>query len=469
MSMDWDMEIDILVIGAGGCGLAAALSANELGVEVGVVEKYEEFQGNTTLSTGSVPGGGTRFQREAKIDDSPEKFIEDLLRKSGPHEAEELTRLLAYESAPLVEWLVDYVRADLHLITDYLHVGHSVPRLHAPPARKGKYLHDDMLRAVRARNIPIAVGSPVETLVTDKDGAVTGAVVRGKRTGEQKIGAKKIFLATNGFAANPEMVRKYCPEIAEAEYFGGHGSTGEAILWGERLGGQFANIGAYQGYAVVSYPHGSLLSWTTIEKGGIVVDQKGRRFGDESIGYSGYAPDVLAHGVLGPGHPRLAYAIFDARIRDYVASHEEEFRELLELGGIKDRTSIVDLATTYGLDPQSLKETIQAYDAAARREIKDEFGRTDFGFAPLKPPYVICQVTPGLFHTQGGLKVNPLGMVLRGDHQVIKNLFAGGGATAGISGRMGARGYASGNGLLSALGLGRIAGRAAAKEVIEGV
>jgi fumarate reductase flavoprotein subunit len=463
------MEIDILVIGAGGCGLAAALSANEMGVEVGVVEKYEEFQGNTTLSTGSVPGAGTRFQREAGIDDSPEKLIEDLLRKSGPHEAEELTRLLAHQSAPLVEWLVDYVRADLRLITDYLHVGHSVPRLHAPPARKGKYLHDDLLRAVRARNIPVAVGSPVETLVPDDKGAVIGAVVRGKRTGEQRIGAKKIVLATNGFGANPEMVRRYCPEIAEAEYFGGHGSTGEALLWGERLGGQFANIGAYQGYAIVSYPHGSLLSWTTIEKGGMVVDQNGRRFGDESIGYSGYAPDVLAHGVPGPGRPRLAYAVFDTRIRDYVASHEEEFRELLGLGGIKERSTAAELAGACGLDPQCLKETIQTYDAAARREVKDEFGRTDFGFAPLAPPYVICQVTPGLFHTQGGLKVNHLGMVLRGDHQVIRNLFAGGGVTAGISGLKGARGYASGNGLLSALGLGRIAGQTAAREVIEGV
>ena len=466
--MRWDMEIEILVIGAGGCGLAAALSANELGAEVGVVEKFEKFQGNTTFSSGSIPGAGTKFQREANIDDSPEQFIEDLLHKSGPHDVEELTRLLAYESAPLVEWLVDYVKVDLRLITDYRHVGHSVPRLHAPPSRKGEYLQNDMLRAVRGRGIPIAVGNPVQSLVTDDEGAVVGAIVRGERIGEQKIRAKKIILAANGFAANPEMVRKYCPEIAEAEYFGAHGSTGEAIVWGEQLGGQLANIGAYQGYAIVSYPHGSLLSWTTVEKGGIIVDQNGRRFGDESIGYSGYAPDVLAHGVRSPGHPRLAYAIFDTRIRDYVASHEEEFRELLELGGIKDRASFADLASAYGLDPQSLKETIQSYNAAASGEIKDEFGRTDFGFAPLEPRYVICQVTPGLFHTQGGLKVNHLGMVLRSDDQIIRNLFAGGGVAAGISGRMGARGYASGNGLLSALGLGRIAGRTAAKGEIEG-
>lgn len=468
MKTDWDMEIDVLVIGAGACGFAAALAASELGVDVAIVEKYKELQGNTSVSSGSVPGAGTRFQKEAKIDDSPEIFIKDLLKKSGPHEAEELTRLLAYESASLIEWLVDYVKADMQLITDYRHVGHSVPRLHAPAARKGKFLLEDMLRAAKSRNIPIAVGNPVESLITDKEGSVIGAVVRGDRVDVQKIRAKKIILATNGFAANREMVRKYCPEIAEAEYFGAHGSTGEAIQWGMQLGAQIANMGAYQGYAIVAYPHGSLMSWTTVEKGGIIVTQEGERFGDESIGYSGYTPNVLAHGTAGVGHTRLAYAIYDTRIRDYVASHEEEYRDLLEIGGVKEKNTIIELADVYGLDHKILNETIQTYNEAARGKIKDNFGRMDFGFAPLVPPYVICQITPGLFHTQGGLKVNHLGMVLNAEDQVIRNLFAGGGVAAGISGRTGAMGYASGNGLLSALGLGRIAGRTAGREIIEG-
>ena len=93
------------------------------------------------------------------------------------------------------------------------------------------------------------------------------------------------------------------------------------------------------------------------------------------------------------------------------------------------------------------------------------FRRKTFGFAPLKPPYAICQVTPGLFHTQGGLKIDRDTRVLRKDNSVVKNLFAGGGAAAGISGKEGAAGYSSGNGLLTATGLGRIAGRVAAQEI----
>ena len=99
------------------------------------------------------------------------------------------------------------------------------------------------------------------------------------------------------------------------------------MLWGEQLGAALGNIGAYQGYAAVSDPHGSLLSWTTIEKGGIIVNGAGHRFGDESAGYSGYTPNVMAQG--GP-----CFAIFDQRIFD-IAAAEEEFVELANYGGVK--------------------------------------------------------------------------------------------------------------------------------------
>ncbi|HLC20597.1 MAG TPA: FAD-binding protein, partial [Candidatus Methylomirabilis sp.] len=95
----------------------------------------------------------------------------------------------------------------------------------------------------------------------------------------------------------------------------------------------------------------------------------------------------------------------------------------------------------------------------------DPFGRASFGLAPLAPPYFICRVVPGLFNTQGGLKVDTAARVLGADGRPIPNLFAGGGAAAGISGRTGGAGYASGSGLLTALGLGRIAGRTAAREI----
>ncbi|MEW6266997.1 MAG: FAD-dependent oxidoreductase [Thermodesulfobacteriota bacterium] len=464
----WDVEVDVLVVGAGGCGLTAALAAKEQGVDVAVLEKLAKVSGNTGLSTGSVLGAGTKYQRAAGIEDSPEKMIEDLSRQAGPHEMMELTRVLAHESASLVEWLIEVVGVRMGLITDYRHVGHTVPRLHAPPSRKGKDLIEDLLAAAKKKDIPVAVSNPVTQLVPGAENEVIGAVIKSERTGEYRLKAKKIILANNGFAAHRGMVSRFCPDIAGAPYFGAEGSTGEAILWGEELGAALANIGAYQAYAAVSYPYGSIVSWTTVEMGGIMVDHQGRRFGDESLGYSGFATAVMANTISNVEHPHLAFVICDARIRDYTASHEEEFRELVQLGGAKEWRDLADMTRLYGHDFAHLSDTIEGYNAAARGETKDPLGRRGFGFAPLEPPYVACQVTPGLFHTQGGLKINPLAQVLRPDGAIIGNLFAGGGAAAGISGLKGPAGYSSGNGLLTALGLGRIAGRAAALEVRAG-
>ena len=273
----------------------------------------------------------------------------------------------------------------------------------------------------------------------------------------QRINARKIILAVNGFAGNHDLVARFCPEISGAQYFGARGSTGEAVLWGEQLGAALGNIGAYQGYAAVSDPHGSLLSWTTIEKGGIIVNGAGHRFGDESAGYSGYTPNVMAQG--GP-----CFAIFDQKIFDVTAA-EEEFVELANYGGVKKADTPAALAKIAGLDPAAVTATVDIYNKAARGEQPDAFGRRDFALAPLIGPLYICRVVPGLFHTQGGLMVDIDGRVLRSSGKPIANLFAGGGAAAGLSGRAGAGGYASGNGLLSAVGLGRLAGLAAAHEI----
>lgn len=457
MPESWDTETDLLVIGGGGCGLAAAIAAYDAGIEPVIVEKLERIGGNTALSTGSIPGAGTRFQRAAGIDDSPERMFEDLMALSGPHDCPELTRLLSGESADLVEWLVDTAECRMSIITDYKHLGHSVPRLHAPRSRRGLDLLDNLARAVEIRDIPVAVGNEVKRLIADDDGAIVGAILDDGRGGESRVGAAKTLLATNGYAANKALVAEFCPEIAEAAYFGALGSTGEAVIWGRELGAGLANMAAYQGYAAVAYPQGSLLSWTTMEKGGIIVNAAGQRFGNENGGYSGFAGEVMAQG-------EVSYAVFDERIRE-VASREEEFVELVGMGGVKRGDSPAAIAGHYDLDAAALAAAIEGYNEAAAGRGPDAFGRKDFGLAPLEPPYFICRVTPGLFHTQGGLRVDDEARVCRDGGGIIANLFAGGGAAAGISGRAGGYGYASGNGLLTALGLGRIAGRAAAREM----
>ena len=449
-------DVDILVIGAGACGLAAAIAAHDAGASVAIVEKRDRPGGNSSLSTGSIPGAGSRFQRAAGIEDSPQQLVADLKRIAGDTDCPELVQCLAEQSAPTVEWLVDSVGARLSLITAYKHVGHTVARLHAPVSRRGQDLVDDLLAAVALRAIPLAVGNGVEQLMVE-GGAVAGAHLKTASAETSTIRAAKTILAVNGYAGNPGLVKRFCPEVAGAPYFGALGSTGEAVLWGEALGAALSNIGAYQGYAAVSDPHGSLLSWTTIEMGGIIVNSAGRRFGDESAGYSGFTPNVMAESA-----PR--YAIFDQKMHD-VAALEEEFVELARLGGFKSADTPLALAKLLALDPATLTATVIEAQAVARGDRGDTHGRRNFGLGPLEPRLYACRIVPGLFHTQGGLAVDTDGRVLDTHGQPIPNLFAGGGAAGGLSGRSGAVGYASGNGLLSAIALGRLAGLAAAEEI----
>ena len=182
-----------------------------------------------------------------------------------------------------------------------------------------------------------------------------------------------------------------------------------------------------------------------------------KRFGDESAGYSGFTPNVLAEAA-----PR--YAIFDQKMYD-VAALEEEFVELARHGGFKAADDAQAIWPSSRHRSCGLAATVLDAQRAARGDLADAFGRRDFGLGPLDQRLYGCRIVPGLFHTQGGLAVDLDGRVLDTKGRPIPNLFAGGGAAGGLSGRSGAAGYASGNGLLSAIALGRLAGLAAAAEV----
>jgi fumarate reductase flavoprotein subunit len=451
-----DRDVDLLIIGAGACGLAAAISGADMGMSVAVIEKTHQPGGNSALSTGSVPGSGTRFQREAGIEDSPEKHFADLMDIAGDGENHDLMQRMAEVSAQIVEWLIDDVGAKMQLITAYKHIGHSVPRLHAPASRRGADLVADLLSATEARGVPVAVGNSAQQLIVENSDVV-GAVIDSGDTKPFEVRAGGVLLALNGFAANRDLVARYVSEISGAAYFGALGSEGEAIRWGQELGADLVNMGSYQGYAAVADPHGSILSWTTIEKGGVLLGADARRFGDESLGYSGFAHVVLEQG-------QNAWAVFDQRIFE-IAAQEEEFLELFNHGGLHKGETVAEAVAAYGLDGVVAEDVISAYNNAASGALPDPFGRRDFGGAPLIGPYYVCKVQPALFHTQGGLRVDGNGRVLRNDGAPIKGLYAGGGAAAGISGGIGALGYASGNGLLTAIALGRLSALAAAQDL----
>ena len=452
---EWSFEVDVAVVGAGGCGLTAALRAAHENASVFVFEKMAVPLPNTARSTGMVPAAGTRWQRAAGIDDSPSVFVSDVMRKTHGQADARLADHLARASAPMVEWLVDRAEVELELVTGFTYPGHSRFRMHAPADRAGTTLMRDLRHAVDAREeIEVVVDAPATALVADDAGAVRGLVVR-HGDAVERVRAGAVVLASNGFGANPDMVRRYCPAMADALYLGGEGSTGEAVVWGQALGARTAFLDAYQGHSSVAVPLNVLISYATVMEGGIIVNRDGERFGDETAGYSEFATQVIAQ----PGG--TAVLVFDDRIHRLALAFED-YRVAVEAGALRTADSPAALAERTSVSPEGLERTLGAY-AAAADGVPDAFGRADCRV--FEPPLHAVTVTGALFHTQGGLVVDEHARVQREDGSTIAGLYAGGGAAEGISGH-GASGYVSGNGLLSALGLGWLAGRHAATTVV---
>jgi fumarate reductase flavoprotein subunit len=455
-NLSWDIEVDVLVIGCGGCGLVAGLAAAEYGARVFLVEKEKVAGGNTSLSQAMFPAAGTRFQKEVGINDSADLMAKDILNKNMHESDPALTLHVARESSKLIKWLTENMGIHFELVTDFLYPGHSQYRVHANRTRKGTHLINELLKATsRYENIDIAYKAPAKRLIaTHSKKAVVGAEVEIEGVGVNLARAKKIILALNGFGANREMLGKYIPEMKDAYYFGHEGNTGEGILWGDALGAELEYMGAYQAHGSVAHPHATLLTWAVISLGGYQVNLQGKRFVNEYHGYSEHALDVLKQ------EEGVAIEIFDQRIYNSVVDYED-FQQCVKMGAIKKFDSIEELAVSFRLPPEEMTRTHEEFQTAARGQTLDPLSRTDFG-KPLEPPLYGAKVTGALFHTQGGIKVNQLAQVIRTDGKPVPNLYAGGGTAAGFSGKAGPYGYLSANGLLAALVLGKIGGEQSA-------
>jgi len=374
------------------------------------------------------------------------------MRESDPA----LTLHVARESSKLIKWLTETMGIHFELDTDFLYPGHSQYRIHANRTRKGAHLINELLKATsRYENIDIAYNAPAKRLIaTGSEKSVVGAEVEIEGVGVNLARAKKVILALNGFGANREMLGKYIPEMQDAYYFGHEGNTGEGILWGEALGAQLENMGAYQAHGSVAHPHGTLLTWAVISLGGYQVNLQGKRFVNEYHGYSEHALDVLKQ------EEGVAVEIFDQRIYNTVADYED-FQKCVQMGAVRKFGSIEELAVSFRLPPEAIARTHEAFQNAVKGDARDPLGRTNFG-NPLEQPLYGVKVTGALFHTQGGLRVNKMAQVIRRDGSPVPNLYAGGGTAAGFSGKSGPSGYLSANGLLAALVLGKIGGEQSA-------
>lgn len=451
----FEYGVPVVVIGGGACGLCAALAAKEGGAEALVLERDERPTGSTSLSQGLIPAAGTRLQREKGIEDSPELMAADIQAKARNGADPAIVRALAEASGPAVDWLTDAQGLDLHVVDDFLYPGMSRHRMHGSPNQDGAELQSGLLAAVERAGIDVITSAQAQDLFVDGGGRIAAVSFARPDGTVETVGAGAVVLACNGFGGNPEMLRRYTPEIAEAEYWGHAGNSGDAVAWGAAMGAAMADMGAYQGHGSVTPAFGLPLTWAVVTGGGIQVNLDGQRFANEMRGYSEHAVEVLKQ----PG--RAAWSLYDTRC-ERPALGFDEYRQLVALGGVKRADSVAGLAEATGLPEAALARTLADIADWNEGRGRDPLGR-DFSLTPkLAPPYLAVRTGGALFHTQGGLVIDAAARVLRQDGTALPNLFAGGGAARAVSGPS-SWGYLAGNGLLSAVVLGRTAGAGAAR------
>ncbi len=423
--------VPVAIVGAGACGLTAAIALRDAGIECVVLERDERPAGSTALSSGFIPAAGTRVQRAAGIDDSPQRFAQDIQDKAKGRAAPHLVAAYTGAIVPALDCLTQRHGITLQVLEGFLYPGHSAHRMHATPEKTGASFIAQLERAATEAGAMLLTQATVRELYVDDARRITGLGFRRPDGQLEQLACDTLVLACNGFGGNVAMVNELLPEMRGAT-FGGHvGNDGSAIQWGRQLGVRLADLTGYQGHGSWVVPQGILMTWAVMAEGGIQLNAQGKRFHDETEGYS----EASVHVLQQPG--QVAWNVFDDRLLG-LARTFPDFQQAEAAGALRTAADKPALARLIGCEARSLDSALDRFD----------------------PPYHAVKVTGALFHTQGGLDIDAQCRVIDGEGRPLPNLLAGGGAARGVSGDA-VWGYLSGNGLLSAVAGGWIAAHTA--------
>jgi fumarate reductase flavoprotein subunit len=446
------LNTDIAVVGAGGCGMTAAIMVAELGQRVILLESDNKPGGSTAMSASLIVAAGSRLQQANGEEGTPDELAADILLLNNNQSDSAVTHTLCHVSGQLMDWLQDR-GVPLEHIPSYRYAGMSHDWLHGSHQRNGDEMTSALLDVIQKRpEIELHLSTAATGLISDA-GSVTGIAAKKPDGSSVTIKARSVILASSGFGADPTKVSEFIADMAAATYFGAPYAGGEAIDWGREMGAALDHMGAYQSHSSIAFPNAMLVTTYLINHGAIQVNRNGERFSDETDAYAGHALAIQRQ----PGDSVVE--IFDERIKHQTLKNYPRFSQCLSAGIVFQAETVADLAKVFDLDRSNLAETLSRYNSSVLSGV-DEFGRTRFG-EPLSPPFYGIRVTSALVQTLGGLRVDERARVLKPDGSHIPGLFAGGGTAAGLAGER-PEGYLAGAGLLSAFGLGWIAGREAA-------
>lgn len=444
-------EADMVIIGAGGAGLTAAVQAKQDGVKnVIVLEKMPMTGGNTNRATGGLNAAGTKQQEAKNITDSEQVMYDDTMKGGKNLNNPELVKTLTEEAKNSVQWLTD-LGADL---SDVGKLGGATnARAHRPEGGEavGPEIIKTLNDAAEKENVDVRVWNEATEIVLDKEGNVSGVKAKDKEGKEYTIDTKAVLVTAGGFSANQEMVVKYNENLKGFATTNHAGATGEGITLSEKVGADFVDMDQIQTHPTVVPEKAVMVTEAVRGNGAILVNKDAKRFYNEMETRDNVSKAILDQ------KDKVAYLVFDDGLRKSLKATEEYFN----MGLVVEGDSIEDLAKKVEMDATTLKETIDKYNKAVADKKDSEFGRNDLPLELKEGKFYAIPVTPAVHHTMGGLKINTNAEVLNKDGKAIPGLFAAGEVTGGVHGanRLG------GNALADIVTFGRIAAQSAEKYI----
>ena len=439
-------DYDVVIIGSGGTGLSAAIQANELGMKVAVLEKEEELGGNTNRASSGMNAAETNVQLHHGVIDNVADFYHETYKDGGRLNDKDMLGYFVYHTAPAIDWLADH---DIKLDDITITGGMSKKRTHLPASMApiGGFLVKSLLKVVAQEDIPVFNKTKVTELRRADDGRVNGVKV--DADGITKIiNAKAVILATGGFGASKEYIKRFRPDLESYKTTNQPGATGDGLKLAENVGAELMQMNLVQVHPTVQQdnPHVYLIGEAVRGEGAILVNAEGKRFVNELN-----TRKIVSNAITAlPEHS--AYLILDQGIRDHVKAIE--FYD--KVGLVVHGETIEDLAKKINVDPSNLKQTVATWNQAVENHDDAEFGRTtgmDRGIT--NPGFFAIHIAPAIHYTMGGIHITPKTQVLDGNGDIIKGLFAAGEVAGGLHGNN----RVGGNSIAETIVFGRQAGQ----------
>ena len=488
-------DADVVVIGAGGAGMTAAMTAADAGQKVVILESQAMVGGNSARATGGMNAAKTVYQDENEFDQAAgvEKTLATAAEKYADNETitalaktvseqwaayqanptgyfdsvelmeldtmvggkginnPELVKTLCEGTADAIDWL-DENGITLHNVSSF--GGASVKRIHRPVNEEGKvvsvgaYMIPLLQENCEKRGIDIVLNTTVDTIMTDANGAAVGVSGTDKDGNTVVVNAKSVILATGGFGANLDMVTQYKPELAGFMTTNAAGAQGQGIEMATAIGAGTVDMDQIQIHPTVEANTAALITEGLRGDGAILVNANGERFIDEV----GTRDVVSAAEIAQPGS--YSWLIVDQAMADA----SSVIQGYIKKGYTKTGATYEELAKELDIDPAAFANTMETWNGYVEAKNDPDFGRTSFANPLNNGPYYAIKVTAGVHHTMGGVTINSATEVLKEDGTVIPGLFAAGEVTGGVHGanRLG------GTAVADFVVFGRIAGESAA-------